>query len=136
MKLGEYNLDNEEKLNRAVHGTMGREGKLVGGVGEGASEKVLLAEYDKLGGLVTKNGIKVKTGSFYDFEKREVRAEPLVTFLSEVDGEILEVSEEEASVLKAAKDKTEAIKAKKKKKVTEEDEKPKKLKRKKNEDEE
>jgi hypothetical protein len=29
-----------------------------------------LAEYDKLAGLIHKNGVKVETGSFWDFENR------------------------------------------------------------------
>ena len=140
MQIGEYSLTNEEKLDRTLHGTLGREGKLYGGVGDEASEDVILAEYDRLGGLVTKNGIKVRMGSFYDFDKRQPRKEPVVSFMTEVDGEILEVSEDEAVVLRAAKEKTEAIKAKKLKKVKatededeEEEEKPKKLKRKRTE---
>lgn len=52
-----YALFNQDKLTRAKEAA-----------GKGASEALVLAEYDKLGGLITtKDGEKLATGSFYDF---------------------------------------------------------------------
>lgn len=124
MKVGEFSLDNQEKVERALHGSLTRNGQLSGGVGDEAKEMELLAEYDKLGGLVTKNGIKVKSGSFFDFKKKVARKEPEVTFLSEIDGSIVELDEEEAKAVKVAREKIKGLKAKKlKKEVVKKDEK-------------
>ena len=88
--------ENAEKWNRAVHGSISSEGKLTGGVGEGASELAKFAEYDKLGGYITKGGRKVKTGSFYDFDNQVAREEPEVIFIfRDLDGDIVEVPEGE-----------------------------------------
>ena len=125
----EFSLVNDEKVERAMHGSLGREGKLYGGVGDEASPEALLAEYDRLGGLITKGGLRVKMGSFYDFEKKQPRPESELAFLADVDGESLEVTEEEARVLKSAQEKKDVLKAKKKKVREDEDEKPKKVKR-------
>ncbi len=69
-KINGYVLVNSEKFNRAIFGTVGAEGKMTGGVGEGASPEAILAEYDKLGGLILKDGVKMEMGSFYDFENK------------------------------------------------------------------
>lgn len=116
MQINGFDLVNEEKIERAKHGTVTRGGKLTGGVGDEASEEALIAEYDRLGGLIVKDGVNVKIGSFYDFAKRAPRAEPVVTFMAEFEGEILEVDEEEAKSIKIAKEKTAKLKAKKVKK--------------------
>lgn len=68
MKILGYILDNEEKIERAIQGVNGREGKLYEGVGEDASDEVKLAAYDRLGGLILKGGRKVKTGCFCDLK--------------------------------------------------------------------
>ena len=88
--IGEFECSNEEKLNRAIHGSMGRNGRLEGGVGEGASDAVKLAEYDRLGGLIKKGNMKVETGSFYDFAKQTPREKPVIVFAfrSEDEGQI------------------------------------------------
>lgn len=112
-----YDLINEEKLNRAVFGSAGREGKLEGGVGEGASDEVKLAAYDKLGGLIKKGENTVKMGSFYDFEKKAPRKTPEVLFVSRVDGIEITLTEEEAIALKKAQNKADTLKASKVKKV-------------------
>lgn len=125
----EFSLVNDEKVKRALHGSLGREGKLYGGVGDEASPEALLAEYDRLGGLITKGGLRVKMGSFYDFEKKQPRPELELAFLADVDGEQCEVTEEEAKTLKSVQEKKEALKAKKKAKQEEGEEKPKKVKR-------
>jgi len=64
-----YLFFNKEKLDRVINGSTGSDGRLVGGLGKDASKDEILAEYDKLGGLIkTKDGQKVETGSFYDFK--------------------------------------------------------------------
>jgi CDP-glycerol glycerophosphotransferase (TagB/SpsB family) len=119
-QVGEFVLVNDEKVERALHGTIMRNGQLSGGVGDSATDEQLLAEYDRLGGLILKGGVKVKLGSFFDFSKKKPRTEPEVVFLSEIDGNVVEVSEEEAQALKLAKEKVAQLKAKKVKKVSEE----------------
>lgn len=121
-QVGSFVLVNEEKVLRAVHGSVTREGKMSGGVGENASDEVLLAEYDRLGGLVLKENLKVKTGSFYDFSKKAPRAEPEVTFVTELDGDLVEVTEEEAKAIKVAKEKVAKVKRKAKKIVQDDEE--------------
>lgn len=91
MQIGELTLVNEEKLERAIHGTVGRAGAHTGGVGEDASDEAILAEYDRLAGLITKNGETVKTGSFYDFKERKPREEPEIVLLFTVNGQVVEV---------------------------------------------
>jgi len=78
MKLGKYTAQNEEKVNRAIYGSMSSGGQLKGGVGENALPEVILAEYDRLGGAILLGKNKVKMGSFYDFEKRKPREKPEV----------------------------------------------------------
>ena len=46
-------LENASKVHRTIHGSQGGEGKLVGGLGESASDDDILAEYDKLGGYIS-----------------------------------------------------------------------------------
>lgn len=113
-ELNGYTLANEEKIDRAINGSIGSEGRLVGGIGSKATDEELIAEYDRLGGLIQKDGNKVKTGSFYDFEKKQPRKEPEVSFITEIEGELVETSEDEAKALKTAKKKLESLKAKKK----------------------
>ena len=96
-KLEGYVCVNEAKLDRVINGSMASGGKLEGGLGEGASEKDILVAYDKLGGLITKDGIKVKIGSFYDFENKQARSKPEVMLLfTDVTGTVVEVPEGEA----------------------------------------
>ncbi len=66
---------NGEKLVRAIEGSQNSLGEIRGGVGADAPEGAILAEYDRLGGLVKKGKYKVKTGSFYDFAKKQPRME-------------------------------------------------------------
>lgn len=97
-----------DKVERAINGSVGAQGSLVGGVGKEATPEAIIAEYDRLGGLIVKikpglkpedlnlpedatpeeklkaekklmkMSYKVKTGSFYDFKKGEARAKPQV----------------------------------------------------------
>lgn len=96
MKINGYTLVNAEKVNRAIHGMIGPDGQLFGGVGEDASEDAIIAEYDRLGGLIRKGKSTVKTGSFYDFAKKQVRKEPEVVFVfRDLDGDVVELAEGE-----------------------------------------
>jgi len=55
-----FELLNDEKVQRALDA-----------VGPNASEEQLLAEYDKLGGGIKKDGRKIALGSFYDFTAKK-----------------------------------------------------------------
>ncbi len=88
--------ENHEKWNRAIFGAIGSLGTLTGGVGENASLEAKLAAYDKLGGLITKGGRKIKTGSFYDFAGKKARATPEVSYIfRDLEGEEVVVPEGE-----------------------------------------
>ena len=117
--VGGYELVNAEKVDRAILGSMSAGGQLQGGVGEKASDEVKLAEYDRLGGLVRKNGRKVKMGSFYDFENKKPREEPeVVLVFRDLEGNEIEVPEGEEVPLEARA--AEMIAEKKAKKVKKE----------------
>lgn len=128
MNIKGFTLDNEEKVGRAILGSMGSEGTLKGGVGEDATEEAKLAEYDRLGGLILKGDNKVKTGSFYDFKKQKPRETPEVVFVfRDIDDNEVEVPEGEAIPMKVKaaeinKSKKGAKKVKKPKKSIEDDE--------------
>lgn len=115
MKIGDLNLVNEEKLNRAISGSMTRGGVLSGGVGENASDEAILAAYDKLGGLILKDDCKVKSGCFYDFEKKCAKEKVELVFVEELDGELVEMSEDEIKAVKKVKEKVKDVKEKVKK---------------------
>jgi hypothetical protein len=115
MIINGFSLENDEKIDRAIHGTVTEKGQLTGGVGEGASEEAILAEYDRLGGLITKEGEKVKNGSFYDYQGKKAREKADVMFVAEIDGDLVDVTEEEAKAIKVAKKKSSEIKKKLKK---------------------
>ena len=124
MNLLGYECVNEDKVKRAIEGNIGAQGKLHGGVGEVASDEAKLAEYDRLGGLVLKNGNKVKTGSFYDFANKAPRTKPeVVLVFRDIEGKEVEVPEgEEVPIeVKAAQIADKAKKAKKVKKPKNED---------------
>lgn len=97
MEINGFTLVNEDKVNRAIFGTLGRGGALEGGVGEDASDAAKLAEYDRLGGLVRKDGRKVKTGSFYNFEGKAPHKKPVITLvMRDLEGNEVELGEDEA----------------------------------------
>lgn len=117
-----YDLVNEEKYFRAINGVVLREGKQLNkkqggtcGVGEDATDEEKIAEYDRLGGLILKNGNKVKLGAFYDFEHKTIRPEPDIKFIESIEDTLVEVTEEEANAIKVAKEKTKTLKEKVKK---------------------
>lgn len=60
MQVGKYNLENEVKAEKAF-------------AVAGKDMKKLLAEYDKLGGLIRLEGVPVPLGTFWNFAKGEMR---------------------------------------------------------------
>ena len=91
-----YEIVNGDKYQRAVFGSVGKEGKLYGGVGEKATDEEKIAAYDKIGGLILKNGRRVKTGSFFDFKKKAIREKPEVILLfKDLEGNTAEIREDE-----------------------------------------
>jgi hypothetical protein len=94
MVIDGYTLVNAEKLDRAINGTVGSRGIAIGGVGPG-DEQAILAEYDRLGGLILKGKYKVKTGSFYDLRLKKAIDKPKPVLVFVVNGEFVEVSESE-----------------------------------------
>jgi len=124
MQILGFTIANGEKWDRAVNGTVHREGKLSGGVGENATDEVKLAAYDKLGGLVMKGKNKVKMGAFYDFEKKTPREKPEVVFIfRDLEGTEIEVPEgEELPIEVRAAEMVKAKKVKKVKKTIEDEE--------------
>lgn len=89
-----YGIMNQDKWQRAIYGSIGREGQPMGGVGEKASDQAKLTEYDRLGGLIVKGKYKLKTGCFYDFIKKQARPEPAIVFLMRnFEGDVVEIPE-------------------------------------------
>lgn len=116
MVIDKFVLENEDKVTRAIFGSVGSEGKLHGGVGEKADESAILAEYDRLGGLVTMNERKVITGSFYDFAKKAPREKPEVVLEVRVDGKVVNFAADDVPLEVLAKEKLEGKTKKKPKK--------------------
>jgi len=108
MEIEGYTLVNPDKIERAINGTTNNKGEIVGGVAKtdgSYDEGELIAEYDRIGGLIRKGEDKVKTGSFYDFKAKGVRKEPKVVFVFRVNGQEVEVEDGEVlpGVVRAAK---------------------------------
>jgi len=121
--IREFDLVNEEKLNRVLKGVIGRLGQLTGGLEsqpdwskktEEEKEALTLAHYDRTGGLILKGGLKVSTGSFWDIKLNAPRPEPVLKFMTAIEDEIVEVTEEEAKVIETSKAKIDSLKKKKK----------------------
>lgn len=94
MEIKGYNLINEEKVERAINGTQRADGSFFGGIRKedgSFDDAVLLAEYDKLGGLIKRGNDNVKVGSFYDFKSKKALKEPKVVFIFFVNGKFVEV---------------------------------------------
>lgn len=83
--------ENSDKWTRAIYGTVIQEGSLIGGVGEGATPEAKLAEYDRLGGLITKDGRKIKMGCFWNFKGKKAHETPEPVMEFKVDGETVDV---------------------------------------------
>jgi len=115
-------LQNSDKIERVINGDMGRDGGMTGGIGEKEAREnptLLLARYDKLAGFITKDGVKIKTGSFWDFKKKCPREEPEVMYIFRVGGESVEVDDPRnlaaaiSTVQKVVAEKEERVKEKK-----------------------
>lgn len=115
-------LENEDKIERVIMGDMGRSGSLEGGIGEEESREnpsLVLARYDRLAGFITKDDVKIKTGSFWDFKKKAPREKPEIMFIFNVGGENVEVDDPKnlakaiSTVQKAVTEKEEKIKERK-----------------------
>lgn len=116
MQIGDYTLANADKIDRAVNGTVLDKGLLKGGVGADAEGKLILAEYDRLGGLILFQGkYKVKTGSFWDLKAQKPIAKPKPVLVFNVGGEVVEVPADEPLPLEVRA--SEQVKEKKAKKV-------------------
>lgn len=107
-KVKGYDIVNPEKAERAYAGTPDRNGGYKGGVRKPDGtydDDAFLAEYDRLGGLVRKNGDTVKMGSFYDFANRKPREKAEVYFEFRINGRLTQVKEGEPEpmVVKAAR---------------------------------
>jgi hypothetical protein len=114
-----FTLANPDKVTRALEGAMNQRGEFIGGVrkSDGSYDPAeLIAEYDRIGGLILKGEDKVRTGSFYDIKTRRARVEPKVEFEFRVNGEVIYVpaEQEKPNAVKAVQI---AEKAKKEKKV-------------------
>lgn len=88
----EFELINDEKVDRAINGTLGRLAMRAGGVGEDATGEQKIAEYDRLGGGITLNGDRVKPGCFYDFKTKKPFAEPDIQLQFAINGKKVEVA--------------------------------------------
>ena len=96
-----YVCQNVEKLNRVIYGTPGKEGQMEGGLLkegiqlEDLKDEDILATYDKLGGLIlNKDGRKVETGSFFNFQRKQIieKPEPILV-LNSLDGTTVRIKE-------------------------------------------
>ena len=144
MQIKGFTLENSEKAKRAIEGTLMREGGLVGGVGEDASDELKLAVYDRLGGYITKDSRKVKNGCFYDALKTKEATrksgeltvipveKPKIIFLITANGRTVELKEGEklSPELEAAEIVQKEEKEERKKLVKEKEDKVKKNKKK------
>lgn len=105
MEVKGYELAGQEKLDRVVLGKQNRLGQLEGGLGlysddgtvvdsEGnpVDENEILARYDREGGLILKDSIKIKNGAFWDSKFKRARKEPDIWYLFPVGaGDFVEV---------------------------------------------
>lgn len=103
----EFELVDPIKVDRVLNGTTNNRGGLTPGIMQNGEfdEDVLLAEYDKIGGLVRLDGNKVKMGSFYDFRNRKAFEKPEVMLTFKVNGKFVDVpaDKELPPIVKAAK---------------------------------
>lgn len=87
MQIGKYKLEFKPKVERAI-AKVGKD-----------NENAILAEYDKLGGLITLNGEKVKRGSFYNVESGKAHTKPKVVVIKKARASMEETIEEEEEVV-------------------------------------
>lgn len=90
-----FTLEDSNKLERVLFGDMGRAGELSGGLGLEAEPELVLANYDRLAGFITKDGVKIKTGSFWDFSRsvKAPRKVPQVVYVFNIGGDMVEVDD-------------------------------------------
>lgn len=79
--LEQFAIISKDKWDRAINGVVGKGGMAEGGIGEGASDMAKLAAYDKLGGLIKKDGRHLKMGCFWNFAKHAPRKEPEIVYV-------------------------------------------------------
>lgn len=115
MQIGEFTLANSDKAERAINGSVMSEGQMKGGVGVDAEEHEILAEYDRLGGLVLMDGNKVKTGCFWDFKNKCAVKKPKAILVFRIDGEDVEVDADQPLPLEVRAKKAADAKKKEKK---------------------
>lgn len=95
MQVEEFELVNAEKVDRVINGTLDRDGALKGGLGEDADPADILAGYDRLGGLIRRDGDTVKTGTFWDFKLKKAVAKPVVVCQYRINGKVVDVADGE-----------------------------------------
>jgi hypothetical protein len=126
MEIGNFQLANLDKLERALNGHLGNDGHMTGGVAnlayqedgvwkrEGAElsekevatlEAAILVEYDRIGGLIKRDGEKVATGGFYDFKAKTAHKTPQVKVEYRIGERVMLVPDGEAvpNIVKAQK---------------------------------
>jgi len=94
LKVAGFTLVNADKVQRALEGQPTPSGENKGGIArpDGSYDDMeLLAEYDRMGGLIKKGTDNLKVGSFWDFKAKKPHAEPKVVFLYRVNGQLIEV---------------------------------------------
>lgn len=112
LKIKDFELINDEKVDRALNGILLSDSSRKGGVGNGAVlvegvwqrngvdlipeevealETALIAEYDKFGGLIRRGSDKVETGSFWNFTAKKAWATPKVTFVYRFGNKVVKV---------------------------------------------
>jgi len=97
MTIGEYELINEMKVERAMASVAKADGTF--------KDSDLLAEYDKLGGLIKKGDDKVRIGSFFDFKNKKAFVKPEVFLTFNINGKNVDVPADEPTpaIVKAAR---------------------------------
>jgi len=102
VKAGNFVLQNESKVRRVTENTTGSSGNLIKGLGKDADHEEIIATYDKIAGYITgKEGAKVKTGCFYDFENKKPFEDPKVIYVFRVDKKVVEVPADKEVPMKA-----------------------------------
>lgn len=66
------------KVHRAIHGDESNPNAVQHGVGLDAAPEALIAEYDRIGGLILLNGKKVKSGTFWDSRRQKAIEKPAI----------------------------------------------------------
>ena len=108
-KIGNFELVNAVKVDRALNGNLMNDGNVSGGVKktDGTYDSLeLLVEYDRIGGYIKdEEGNKIKNGSFYNFKTKKAHDKPQIVRIFRINGEPVEVAEGEKtpSIVEAQK---------------------------------